>query len=151
VKLLGAVTDAGEAIFADVTDSFTGAVTIRFPNALHDEFGEHLHVVLDNPQYFASQSVQGFVEDSARTVSYLANVPQDMNPGEECWRQFRHHLGNRFFEERTELRPAIWSALDTITPPSIGDYLCHRVSGVLLAFENQGNRVILSGRVNVTP
>lgn len=48
MKLLGAVTDGGETFFAEVTDSFTSAVTIRFLKALQEEFGDHLHVVLDN-------------------------------------------------------------------------------------------------------
>ena len=124
MKLLGAVTDGGETFFAEVTDSFTSAVTIRFLKALQEEFGDHLHVVLDNAQYFASQQVQQFIEDSTLKVSYLPKGSPGMNPVEECWHQFKHRLGNCFFESLDELRPAVWSALDTITPPQISAYLC---------------------------
>jgi len=116
VKLLGAVTGGGETFFAEFTDSFTSAMTIRFLKALQEEFGEHLHVVLDNAQYFASQQVQKVIENSPLKGSYLPKGSPDMNPVEEYWHQFKQRLGNRFFETLEKSRAAVWSALDAITP-----------------------------------
>jgi transposase len=36
----------------------------------------------------------------------------ELNPAEECWRQFQQALSNRFFESLTELTTAIDTALD---------------------------------------
>lgn len=118
------MTDRGETIVTEVTDSFTSDVTIEFLKALQVEFGEHLHVVLDNATYFTSKQVQEFIEDSAIEVSYLPMESPDMNAVEECWRQFKHRLGNRFFGSLGELRPAIWAAFDSIAVPDLCDYLC---------------------------
>ncbi len=47
-----------------------------------------------------------------------------LNPTEECWRQLRLALGYRYFGTVDELRTGIRSALDTINPPGIYQYLC---------------------------
>lgn len=127
VNLLGAVTENKETFFTEIADSFTSDVTIRFLRALQDEFGEHLHVVLDNATYFASNKVEEFVEDTAMKLTFLPTGSPDMNPVEECWRQFKRVLGNRFFADIDELRPAIWDAIEEITPPQLMDYLCPSV------------------------
>lgn len=124
VKLLGGVTDAGETFVTPVADSFTSDVTIRFLRALQTQFGEHIHVILDNATYFTSRKVTEFVENSAIKVTYLPTGSPDMNPMEECWRQVKRALGNRFFQSIEELRPAVWSALRDLSPPNIYDYLC---------------------------
>ena len=123
VKLLGALTESGETFVTEVADSFTSEVTIRFLRALQAEFGEHLHIVLDNATYFTSNRVADFVEETAIRVTYLPTGSPDMNPVEECWRQFKRRLGNRYFDSIEELRPAVQTALDTISPPNIYDYL----------------------------
>jgi hypothetical protein len=128
VKLLGALSENGETFFTPVADSFTSEVTIRFLKALQAQFGECVHVVLDNATYFTSNKVAEFVEDSSLRVTYLPTGSPDMNPVEECWRQFSKSLGNRFFSDLTELRSAVWPALDSISPPNIYDYLCPSVS-----------------------
>ena len=115
--MLGALSENGETFFTSVADSFTSDVTIRFLKALQAEFGESVHVVLDNATYFASNKVAEFVEDSSLKVTYLPTGSPDMNPVEECWRQFSQFLGNRFFGEVAELRSAVWPALESISPP----------------------------------
>lgn len=96
---------------------------IRVLKALQDEFGEQFHL-LANAQYFTSQQVREFIENSVLKVTYLSNGSPDMNPVEECWRQFIQRLGIRFFETLDELRPPVWTALDAITPLQIIAYLC---------------------------
>jgi transposase len=118
------VTDAGETFVTPVADSFTSDVTIRFLRALQTQFGEHIHVILDNAMYFTSRKVTEFVENSAIKVTYLPTGSPGMNPMEECWRQVKRALGNRFFQSIEELRPAVWSALRDLSPPNIYDYLC---------------------------
>jgi hypothetical protein len=115
--LLGALSENGELFFTPVADAFTNDVTIHFLQALQTEFGECVHVVLDNATYFASNKVADFVEDSSLRVTYLPTGSPDMNPVEECWRQFSQVLGNRFFGDLAELRSAVWPALESISPP----------------------------------
>jgi len=99
-------------------------MTIRFLQALQEEFEEYVHVVLDNATYFASNKVAEFVEDSSLNVTYLPTGSPDMNPVEECWRQFSQVFGNRFFGDLAELCSAVWPAFESISPPGIYDYLC---------------------------
>lgn len=127
VKLLGAITDTGQTFITEVADTFTSDVTIQFFQALQNEFGEHIHVILDNATYFASNQVSDFIDDSSVRVTYLPTGSPDMNPVEECWRQLKHRLGNRFFDSLDALRPAIHSAIDQIDAPNIRDYLCPTV------------------------
>lgn len=127
VNLLGAVTEHAESFVASVADSFTSEVTIRFLKALQQEFGEKLHLVMDNATYFTSQKVTDFIDNSALKVTYLPAGSPDMNPMEEVWRQFKQSLGNRYFGSLDELRPAIWSALRSVSVPDICDYLCPSV------------------------
>lgn len=127
VNLLGALSEAGETFFTPVADSFTSDVTIRFLKALQDEFGEFIHVILDNATYFSSNKVAEFVAESAIELTFLPTGSPDMNPVEECWRQFSRALGNRFFDSLAELRTAVWPALESISVPNIYDYLCPSV------------------------
>jgi transposase len=127
VNLLGALSEHGETFFTSVADSFTSDVTIRFLQAIQVKFGEYVHVVLDNATYFASNKVAEFVEDSSVKLTYLPTGSPDMNPVEECWRQFSQSLGNRFFGDLAELRAAVWPALESISPPNNYDYLCPSV------------------------
>jgi transposase len=127
IKLLGAVSEDGETVFTEVNGRFTSDVTIHFLKALQDELGEHLHIVLDNAAYFASNQVAEFIAESSLKVTYLPPGSPDMNPMEECWRQFKRRLGNRFFTSVEELRAETLTALDDITPPQLVDYFCPSV------------------------
>jgi len=123
VKLLGAVSDEQEFFATEVSNRFTSDVTIRFLRALQDEFGEKIHVLLDNASYFKSQQVRDFVKETQIEVTYFPRGSPDLNPVEECWRQLKRTLGNRFFGSIDELRPAVTTALRQINPPKITDYL----------------------------
>jgi len=107
VKHLGAVSDEQEFFTTEVVDRFTSDVTIRFLRALQDEFGEKIHVLLDNASYFRSQQVHDSVEETQTEVTYFPRGSPDLNPVEECWRQLKRSLGNRFFGSIDELRPAV--------------------------------------------
>lgn len=100
---------------------------MHFLKALQDELGDRLHVVLDNAAYFASNQVAEFIEDSALKVTYLPPGSPDLNPVEECWRQFKRRLGNRFFQSIDGLRAEAYAALDDVTPPELIDYFCPSV------------------------
>lgn len=122
MKLLGAVSDEREFFATEVNDRFTSDVTIRFLRALQDEFGEKIHVLLDNASYFKSQQVREFVEATKIEVTYFPRGSPDLNPVEECWRQLKRALGNRFYGSIEELRPAVNAAIEQINPPQITDY-----------------------------
>ena len=106
---------------------FTSDVTVHYLQALQDELGDHLHVVLDNAAYFASNQVAEFVENSKLKVTYLPAGSPDLNPVEECWRQFKRALGNRFYQSIHELRTDALDALAEISPPELLDYFCPSV------------------------
>jgi transposase len=98
ITFSGAVSDAQETSFTEVSDRFISDVPVHFLQALQDEFGEKLHIVLDNAPYFASNQVKGFIEESQLKATYFPTGSPDLNPIEECWRQLKRSLGNRFFQ-----------------------------------------------------
>jgi len=124
VNLLGAVTENGEATVLECGGSFTGAVTIRFLEHLQAQFGEKLVVLLDQATYFTATAVKDFVADEPIELVYFPTGSPDLNPTEEYWRQLKKALGNRYFGTLDEIRSAIWSALDTISPPGVYQYIC---------------------------
>lgn len=81
-------------------------------------------MVLDRATYFIANKVKNFVEGTAIDLVYFPCGSPDLNPTEECWRQFREVLGNQYFGSLDELRAAIWPALESIDPPGIYQYLC---------------------------
>jgi transposase len=124
INLLGALTGTGETLFLECNGSFTKEVTVQFLQALQDRFGEELVVVLDKGSYFTANKVTEFVEETEIELLYLPTGMAKLNPTEECWRQLRSALGNRYFGSLEELRVGIQSALETINPPGIYQYLC---------------------------
>jgi transposase len=124
VKLLGALTDQGETTFFECESNFTSEVTIHLLQALQQEFGEKIAVVLDNASYFTANAVKDFAEETSIELIYLPRGSPKLNPVEECWRQFKQFLGNRSFEDVPQLRKAIPVALDAINRPNLHNYLC---------------------------
>jgi len=127
ITFLGAVSDAQETFFTEVSDRFTSDVTVHFLQALQDEFGEKLHIVLDNAPYFASNQVKEFIEESQLKATYFPTGSPDLNPVEECWRQLKRSLGNRFFQDLDELRADAFDSLQSISAPKLDDYFCPSV------------------------
>ena len=124
VNLLGVVSEHGETTVLESGGSFTGEVTIRFLTHLQAEFGEKLVVLLDQATYFTASAVKDFAADEPIELVYFPTGSPDLNPTEEYWRRLKQALGNRYFDTLGEIRSAVWSALDTISPPGIYQYLC---------------------------
>ena len=124
IKLLGAVSDAGETFFLPCEESFNSDTTIRLLDALQTAFGEKICVVLDNASYFTANAVQEFVEDTPIELCYLPRGSPELNPTEERWRRLNKALGNRLFDTLDELRGAALAALNKIEPPNVFTYLC---------------------------
>jgi transposase len=81
-------------------------------------------VVLDKGTYFTAKKVKQFVEETKIELLYLPTGMAKLNPTEECWRQLRLALGNRYFGTVDELRDGIRSAMEAIDPPGIYQFLC---------------------------
>lgn len=124
INFLGALTERGETLFLECNGSFTKEVTIQFLQVLQAKFGEKLVVVLDKGSYFTANKVKQFAKDSKIQLLYLPTGMAKLNPTEECWRQLRSALGNRYFGEIDELRNGIRSAIEEIDPPGMYQYLC---------------------------
>ena len=120
----GALTETGETLFQECSGSFTEEVTVQFLQLLQAKFEEDLLVVLDKGSYFTAEKVTHFVEDSKIELLYLPTGMAKLNPTEECWRQLRSVLGNKYFGTVEELRNGIRSAMEKIDPPGIYQYLC---------------------------
>ena len=127
VNLLGAVTETGETTVLECGGSFTGEVTIRFLEHLQAQLGEKLVVLLDQATYFTAAAVKHFIADEPIELVYFPTGSPDLNPAEEYCRRLKQALGNRYVGTLGEIRSAIWSALDTITPPGVHQYFCPRV------------------------
>ena len=124
INFLGGLTERGETLFLECNGSFTKESTVQFLQALQARFGEKLLVVLDKGSYFTAKKVKQFAENSKLELLYLPTGRAKLNPTEECWRQLRLGLGNRYFGEIDELRNAIRSAMKEINPPGVYQYLC---------------------------
>lgn len=124
VNLLGAVTEYGDTTVLECGGSFTGEVTIRFLEHLQAAFGEKLVVLLDQATYFTASAVKDFAADEPIELVYFPTGSPDLNPTEEYWRRLKQALGNRYFATPDEIRSAVWSALETIDPPGVYQYLC---------------------------
>ena len=140
LNFLGALTEHGETLFLVCTGSFTKEVTIQFLQVLQAEFGEKLVVVLDKGSYFTAKKVKQFVQETEIELVYFPTGMAKLNPTEECWRQLRSALGNRYFGTVDELRHAIRSAMETIDPPRIYQYLSRRVYSRQRLLARRGRR-----------
>lgn len=124
INFLGGLTETGETLFLECAGSFNKEATVQFLQALQEKFREKLLVVLDKGSYFTAKKVKQFAENSKIELLYLPTGMAKLNPTEECWRQLRSALGNRYFGEIDELRSGIRSAMEEIDPPGLYQYLC---------------------------
>lgn len=112
-----------ETLFLECNGSFTKEVTVGFLQVLQAEIAEILVVLLDKGSYFWAKKVKRFVEETQIELVYFPTGMAKLNPTEECWRQLRSALGNRYFGTPNELRNVKRSAMETINPPRIYQYL----------------------------
>jgi len=124
INLLGAVTDDGDRFISFVEGSFTGKVAAHFLQALQEEFGEKLVVVLDNAPYFIAKHLKKQAAKAGLLLEYLPPYAPEMNPLEQCWRQLNDGRANRLYRELSELKAYLTATLPTLTSPQIYEYLC---------------------------
>lgn len=121
--MLGAVSEEGEEFYCQSDEYITAEHARKFILALSNEFDEDLIVVLDGAPYFRSSKVTDLADRDDIEFVQLPPYSPDMNPVEECWRQLKASLKNRFFEDLDELKRAIQRGLDDIATPDTSNYL----------------------------
>ena len=120
--LLGAITEDGDRFFSRFDEYVTAEHAKHFILALCEEFQEDLIVVLDGAPYFRASAVTDLAaRDDLEFVRLPAYSPE-LNPVEECWRQLKQALGNRFFDSLEELKTAIDVSLDRVSIPNVSNY-----------------------------
>jgi transposase len=120
--VLGAITEDGDRFFSRVEEYITAEHAKHFILALCEEFQKDLIVVLDGAPYFRASAVTDLAaRDDLEFVRLPAYSPE-LNPVEECWRQVKRDLSNRFFGSLEELTTAIDNALDQLTIPDVSSY-----------------------------
>ncbi|WP_222914137.1 IS630 family transposase [Natrinema sp. SYSU A 869] len=120
--LLGAITEDGDRFFSRFEEYVTAAHAKNFILALCNEFQDNLIVVLDGAPYFQASAVTDLAaRDDLAFVTLPAYSPE-LNPVEECWRQLKSALSNRFFDSLSELTTAIDTALDQLSIPKVSNY-----------------------------
>ena len=124
LNFLGGLTENGETLFLECAGSFNKEATVQFLQALQAEFEEKPLVVLDKSSCFTAKKVKQFAEKSKLELLYLPTGMAKLNPTEECWRQLRSALDNKYFGEIDELRNGIRSVIEEINPPGVCQYLC---------------------------
>ncbi len=120
--MLGAITEDGNRFFSRFEEYVTAKHAKHFILALCEEFQEDLIVVLDGAPYFRASAVTDLAARDDLALVRLPAYSPELNPVEECWRQLKNALGNRFFDSLNELNAAIDKALDQISVPSVSSY-----------------------------
>lgn len=123
INFFGAFTEDGETLFAGCTGSFIKDVIVRFFQVLQAKFEEKL-VVLNKGTYLIIKKVNQFVEETNIELLYFPTGMVKLNLTEECWRQLRLALRNRYFETVDKLRYGIRSAMETTDSPWVYQFLC---------------------------
>jgi transposase len=120
--LLGAVTEDGDQFFSRFTEYVTAEHARHFILALCEEFQGDLIVVLDGAPYFRASAVTDLAARDDLDLVRLPAYTPELNPVEECWRQLKQALNNRFFDSLSELTSAIDHALDRVSVPTVSNY-----------------------------
>jgi len=120
--LLGAVTEDGESFFSRFPEYVTAKHAKHFILSLCEEFEDDLIVVLDGASYFTASTVADLADRDDLDFVQLPACSPDLNPVEECWRQLKSALGNRYFESLSDLTTAIDTALDQLNLPKVSNY-----------------------------
>lgn len=141
VTVLGAVTENGDSFYCWTEEYLTAEHGIRFLDALTDEFGEELVVMLDRGSYFYAKDLWEFVSDERSTecvedtsvervcgsplqVWYLPPRLPELNPVEACWNQLNEWFKLRLITDLDELKESLLIGFEEITEPDIYQYLC---------------------------
>src|SRR6056297_1153457 len=120
--LLGAITEDGDRFFPRFEEYVTAEHAKHFILALCEEFQEDLIVVLDGAPYFLASAVTDLAARDDLALVRLPAYSPELNQVEECWRQLKNALCNRFLDSLDELNTAIDKALDRIAVPNMSNY-----------------------------
>jgi hypothetical protein len=120
--VLGAITEDGDWFVSRFDEYVTAEHAKHVIPALCEQFQKDLIVVLDGAPYFRASAVTDLAaRDDLEFVRLPAYSPE-LNPVEECWRQVKRDLSNRFFGSLEELTTAIGDALDQLSVPDMSNY-----------------------------
>lgn len=140
VTTLGAITHEGESLYLFTEEYLDTDYGIHLLNALREEFGEKLIVLLDRAPYFYTKDLWEFVSGTRSTeyigetsvervtgenlqVWYFPSHLPELNPVEPCWNQFKAWYKYRFIEDMETLKRTLSSAFASITEPDILEYM----------------------------
>lgn len=141
VTILGAVSHDGESFYTWSEETLSAAHGISLLRALMDEFGENLVVLLDRAPYFYAKDLWEFVSGDRETefvsdtavervvgdslqVWYFPPHAPELNPVEGCWDQLESWFNYRLVRDLDQLKTVLKTAITTIDPPKISNYLC---------------------------
>jgi hypothetical protein len=120
--VLGAITEDGDRFVSRFDEYVTAEHAKHFILALCEAFQENLIVVPNGAPYFRASAVTDLAaRDDLEFVRLPAYSPE-LNSVEECWRQVKRDLSNRFFGSFEELTIAIDDALDQLSVPDVSNY-----------------------------
>jgi transposase len=120
--VLGAITEDGDRFFSRFEEYVTAEHAKHFILALCEEFQKDLIVVLDGAPYFQASAITDLAARDDLEFVRLPVYSPELNPVEECWRQVKRDLSNRFFGSLEELTTAIDDALDQLSVPDMSNY-----------------------------
>lgn len=141
VTILGAVSHDFESFYTWSEETLTADHGIALLRAIQDEFGEHIVVLLDQAPYFYAKDLWEFVGGARTTefvddtsvervvgdslqVWYFPSHAPELNPVEGCWNQLESWFNYRLVQDLDQLKDLLQTALSTIDPPDISNYLC---------------------------
>lgn len=140
VTTLGAVTHDGESLYFSTEEYLTADHAIQLVEALKQEFGEKLIVLLDQASYFYAKDLWEHVsgtrsidtvgdtsikcaEGDELKVWYFPSHLPELNPVESCWNQFKNWYKYRLIETLPELKATLPEAFRSISEPDLLDYI----------------------------
>jgi hypothetical protein len=141
VTILGAISHKGESFYTWSEETLTAAHGIQLLQAIQEEFGEKVIVLLDRAPYFYAKDLWEFVGGDRVTetigdtavervigetlcVWYFPPHAPQLNPVEGCWNQLESWFNFRLVRSLDHLKSLLTTAFDTISSPNISNYLC---------------------------
>jgi transposase len=82
-------------------------------------------VVLDNLQPHKASGVREMIQAAGASLLYLPPYSPDLNPIEPMWSKVKQLLRSAAARTFEALQPALWSALDAVTPQDCLGFFRH--------------------------
>lgn len=135
------MTHDGNSLYLSTEEYLTADHAIQLVEALKQEFGEKLIVLLDQASYFyardlwehvsGTQSIDTVDDTSIKCaegdklkVWYFPSHLPELNPVESCWNQFKDWYKYRFIETLAEVKATLPEAFTSISEPDLFDHIC---------------------------